>query len=63
MAVADGVRYAVTSLDIEALNGRVGSRPGGYVGPDEAALELLEELVDDWIGLIERAADGALTTR
>ncbi len=46
--VAQAVCSAVCSLELEDLTQRAGSHSWGYVGPGEAAGELLEESVSDW---------------
>jgi hypothetical protein len=46
--VAQAVCSAVCSLDLEDLTERAGSHSWGYVGPGEAAGELLAESVSDW---------------
>lgn len=46
--VAQAVCSAVCSLGLEHLTERAGSHSWGYVGPDEAAWELLDESVSDW---------------
>jgi hypothetical protein len=46
--VAQAVCSAVCSLELEDLTTRAGSHSWGYVGPGEAAWELLEESVSDW---------------
>ncbi|PYJ92661.1 MAG: hypothetical protein DME23_27085, partial [Verrucomicrobia bacterium] len=47
--IAADVFSAVTEVDLEALHGRAGKHSWGYVEPSEAAWELLEEALDDWI--------------
>jgi hypothetical protein len=44
--VAEEVYREITSIDLEALNGRAGSHSWGYVEPSEAATELLSEAVE-----------------
>ncbi|MBX3747034.1 MAG: hypothetical protein KF833_17130 [Verrucomicrobiae bacterium] len=46
--VAQAVCNAVCSLELEDLTQRAGSHSWGYVGPGEAAGELLAESVSDW---------------
>ena len=55
--VADEVHAAVTSLGIESFLGRTGKQARGYVGPSEAAWELLGEAVEDQISAMKRCAD------
>lgn len=47
--VAEGVHHTVTSLDVEALHGRAGKQPWGYVEPVDAAWEILEEAVEGYL--------------
>lgn len=47
--VAKTVFSSITSIDLEAFNGRAGAHSWGYVEPSEAAWELLEEALDEWI--------------
>lgn len=55
--VADDVFLAVTSLDLESLTERAGAHSWGYVEPSEAAWELLEESIEDWIEAMKRNLD------
>ena len=52
--IAADVFNAVTGIDLEALNGRAGKHSWGYVEPSEAAWELLEEALDDWVDDMKR---------
>lgn len=55
--IADAVLHAVSSVDLDALNGRAGSHSWGYVEPSEAAWELLEESVEHLIDDMKRQAE------
>jgi len=59
--IAASVVEAVTSLDLQDLNGRAGATPGGYVEPTDAAWELLEEAVEDFLADMRRRAELGLT--
>jgi hypothetical protein len=52
-ASGDGITQAVfssiTCIDLEDLNERAGAHSWGYVEPGEAAWELLEEALEEWI--------------
>ena len=61
-AIAADVFNAVTGVDLEALNGRAGKHSWGYVEPSEAAWELLEEALDDWIDDMNRKVEADLLT-
>jgi hypothetical protein len=59
--VADDVCSAVRWLDLGELSGRAGRQPGrGYVRPDEAAWELLEEAVEETVEDMKRRAAAGL---
>jgi hypothetical protein len=45
-AVADNVEDAVRAVDFDDLRGRAGRHEGGYVEPDQAALDLFGQAVD-----------------
>jgi hypothetical protein len=47
--VAKAVFSSITSIDLEDLNERAGAHSWGYVEPGEAAWELLEEALEEWI--------------
>lgn len=53
-AVAEDIVNAVSALGFEELNARAGRQINGYVGPGEAAWEILEEIVEPVIDEIER---------
>jgi hypothetical protein len=52
--IAAEVADAVNGADLEALNGKAGKHAWGYVEPCEAAIELLEEAVEDWVEDMKR---------
>ena len=60
--IAADVFSAVTEVDLEALHGRAGKHSWGYVEPSEAAWELLEEALDDWIDDMNRKVEADLLT-
>ena len=45
--VATGVSDALIGVDLDALSGRAGKHSWGYVEPSEAAVELLEEAIEE----------------
>ena len=53
-AVADEVEEAVCALDPDDLAGRAGRHSWGYVEPDQAAQNLLEEAVDPFLEDLKR---------
>ena len=55
--VTDSVLDALTSVDLDDLNDRAGATRWGYVEPTEAAWELLEEAVEDFIADLKRRAE------
>lgn len=55
--IAEDVHDRITSIGIDALNRRAGSHSWGYVEPGEAALNLLEEAVDDLVEDMKRRAE------
>jgi hypothetical protein len=55
--VAEDVYVEITSIDLEALNGRAGSRSWGYVELSEAATELLTEAIEDWVEEMKRSLE------
>lgn len=46
--IAQDVQDRVSSIDLDDLNGRAGAHSGGYVGPDQAAQDLLEKPSRSW---------------
>lgn len=48
--VADGVEAALRSITMDAMVGRSGRHAGGYTEPKEAALELMEQAVQPFLG-------------
>jgi hypothetical protein len=54
--VAKAVFSSITSIDLDALNERAGAHSWGYVEPSEAAWELLEEAIEEWIEDMKRQA-------
>jgi len=48
-AVADKVEEAVRAVDFDGLRGRAGRYEGGYVEPDQAALDLFAQAVDPFL--------------
>jgi len=60
--IAEEVLDAVTSLDLDSLNDRAGSHSWGYVGPTEAAWELLQEAVEDVVADMKRRMELGLDT-
>jgi hypothetical protein len=55
--VAEEVYLEITSVDLEALNGRAGSHSWGYVEPSEAAMELLTEAVEARVEEMKRSLE------
>jgi len=60
--IAADVFSAVTGVDLEALHGRAGKHSWGYVEPNEAAWELLEEALDDWVDDMKRKVEADMLT-
>ncbi len=52
--IADEVEEAVSGPDLDDLDGRAGNHERGYVGPDEAASEILEEAAEPLVADIGR---------
>jgi hypothetical protein len=52
--IAASVLGALISVDLEALNGRAGKHSWGYVEPSEAAWELLNEALEEWVESMDR---------
>src|SRR5260370_25747202 len=55
--IADEVCTNMTSLDVDELSGRAGKHSWGYVEPDQAAQELLEEAIAESIADMNRRMD------
>jgi len=55
--VAQDVEDRVLRIDLEALNGRAGKHSWGYVEPGDAAVELLEESLEDLTDDMKRKAE------
>lgn len=53
-SVAKETFTRVTSVPLEDFQGRAGKQPWGYVQPSEAAVELLEESLEDLIEDMKR---------
>ena len=53
-SVADDVADALLQFDYDDLNGRAGGQSWGYVGPDEAAGELLDEALEPFVTDMKR---------
>jgi hypothetical protein len=60
--IAVDVSIAVTGIDLDAWHGRAGSHSWGYVEPSEAAWELLEEAMADFVDDMERKVEAGLMT-
>ena len=52
--IADEVETAVATRDLEDLNARAGRHAWGYVGPTEAAWEILEKAVEPFVAELKR---------
>src|SRR5258708_4827322 len=52
--IATEVSDALIGVDMDALNGRAGKHAWGYVEPGEAAIELLEEAIEDRVEDMKR---------
>ncbi len=55
--IAEDVCYRITAIDLDDLNGRAGAHSWGYVGPDQAAHDLLEEALEDLVDDMKRRAE------
>lgn len=55
--VAEEIYLEITSIDLEALNGRAGSHSWGYVEPSEAAADLLAEAVEPRVEEMKRSLE------
>jgi len=60
--IAQDVYDRITGIDLDALNGRAGAHSWGYVGPDQAAQDLLEEAVEDLLEDMKRRAELGLVS-
>lgn len=59
---SEEVLDAMTTLDLDSLNDRAGKYSWGYVGPTEAAWELLQGAVEDVVTDMKRRMDLGLET-
>ena len=55
--IAEGVHGRITSIDLDDLNGRAGAHSWGYVEPSQAAIDLLEEAVEDLVEDMKRRVE------
>jgi hypothetical protein len=55
--IAEDVQARIASIDLDALNGRAGKHSWGYVEPGDAAVELLEESIEDLQDDMKRKAE------
>ena len=55
--VAQDVYDRILGIDLDALNGRAGKQAWGYVEPGEAALELMDESLQDLVDDMKRKAE------
>lgn len=55
--VAAEIEDEIRALDYEVLNARAGSHEWGYVEPSEAAVEILEETLEPFVGDMKRHLD------
>jgi hypothetical protein len=53
-AVAEDVEHDLRALDIDDLNDRAGAHRNGYTPPEEAAWELLQEVIDPFVADMTR---------
>ena len=53
-AVAEEAACLVTAVGLEEVEGRAGRHDWGYVEPDQAAMDLLEESIEDMQGDMKR---------
>lgn len=60
--VSEDTHSRITSIDLEALNGRAGAHSWGYVEPSEAATELLSEALEDLVEDMKRSAELGLVS-
>ena len=54
--VADDVLEEIANLEISDMSSRSGRQPFGFVGPEEAAGDMLEEVIAPFVDRIERCA-------
>ena len=62
LTVAGEVEDALLQFGYDDLNGRAGGHSWGYVAPDEAAVELLEEAIEPFITQMKRHLEMGLET-
>ncbi|MCI0540729.1 MAG: hypothetical protein L0Z50_36485 [Verrucomicrobiales bacterium] len=55
--IASAVYEAVKAVDLKALNTRAGRHSWGYMEPSEAAWELLDESIEEWVEDMKRMAN------
>jgi hypothetical protein len=55
--IAEDVHGRITNIDLDDLSGRAGRHSWGYVGPDQAAQDLLEEALEDLVEDMKRRAE------
>jgi hypothetical protein len=55
--IAAEISDAMIGVDLDALNGRAGKHAWGYVEPGEAAMELLEEAIQDRVEDMKRRVE------
>jgi hypothetical protein len=55
--IAQGVCDRLIGIDLEELNGRAGKHSWGYVEPGEAAIELMDESIQDLVDDMKRKAE------
>jgi len=60
--IARDVHCRITSIELDALNERAGAHSWGYVEPGQAAIDLLEEALDDLVEDMKRNAELGLAS-
>jgi hypothetical protein len=55
--IAQDVCDRIIGIELDDLNGRAGAHSWGYVGPDQAAQDLLEEAVEDLLEDMKRRSE------
>src|SRR5260370_41749776 len=60
--IAQDICDRITGIDLDDLNGRAGAHSWGYVGPDQAAQDLMEEAVEDLLEDMKRRAELGLVS-